>query len=243
MRIKINLSSANDVPIPIEYNYNIYLNIRRTIFDFLQDHKPKLFNKYKKNFPEFTFSQLMIPERKIELGFIRIQGNYFSLFISSADDGFMEYLVKAINHQKAFPIYNQQFPLKKIEVLDEPDFKSGMRFKMLSPLLLIAVKDKKTHFIRPTDSDLNEIFASHLVETYNQMGMEKFTNSSIRLLLNQEYLERRKVITRIVTIRDIHDRTIFSPFSLEGEEELIRFAYRNGIGFKTNYGLGMIEDL
>lgn len=245
MRIKINLTSADDVPIPIEYNYNIYLNTRKTLFSFLQDQKPKLANKYKREFPQFTFSQLMIPERVVETGFIRIMGNFLSLMISSADDVFIEYLVKAVNRQKSFSIYNHTFPLKKVEVLDEPEFTSPMHFKMLSPLLLFKEEDGGTVFLRPWESDVNKVFAAHLVENYNNSPYAEttgqFRTGDIKLELDQEYAARKKNLTKLFTIRSVHYKTIFSPFSLKGEEELIRFAYHNGIGFKTNFGFGMIE--
>jgi CRISPR-associated endoribonuclease Cas6 len=241
MRIKINLSACNDTSIPIEYNYNLYLNFRKTLFDFLQQHKPKLFSKYKKDFPFFTFSQLMIPERKVEPGFIRIRGNYLSIFVSSADDGFMEYLVKAINHQKEFHIYHEKFNLKKIEVIEEPDFEPEMKFRMLSPLLLMTVKDNKPYFARPGDSDLNDIFAAGLVKEYNRVYTGNFQPSQIRLELDQDYISRKKNITKLLTIRNIHYKAIFCPFRLKGEVDLIRFGYRNGIGDRTHYGFGMIE--
>jgi CRISPR-associated endoribonuclease Cas6 len=211
------------------------------LLNFLSTNKPKLYNRYKKNFPEFTFSQLMIPDRKIELGFVEITGKYLSFFLSSVDTTFMEYLVKAVNFAGEFVVHEKKFPLKKVEVLEEPEFSSGMKFRMLSPLLLIKTEGKTVTFIRPDDGDLGEVFGSRLVEKYNTLYRASFTNKDIAIRLDQDYLERRKNLTRLLTIRNINYKTIFSPFFLDGEEELIRFAYNNGIGDKTHYGLGMFE--
>ena len=241
MRIKVNLCAENEVSIPIEYNYNIYLNIRKTLFDSLQTAKPKLFTKYKKTFPSFTFSQLMIPERKVETGFIKIYGNFLSFSVSSTDDLFMEYLAKAINQEKKFRIFDSTFGLKKIDVIEEPGFAPGMGFRMLSPLLLITVKNEKPYFVRPGDPNLSDIFADQLVKKYNTAFNAEFQPSQIKLTLNQHYLERKKMPTRLITMRNINYKAIFCPFRLEGEIELIRFAYRAGIGEKTKYGFGMIE--
>jgi CRISPR-associated endoribonuclease Cas6 len=241
MRIKINLGIDNSVSIPIEYNYNIYLNIRKTLLEFLQFNKPKLHNKFKRSFPPFTFSQLMIPKRTIEPGFIKINGNFLALFVSSIDETFMEYLVKSLNHQKEFFIYRHQFKLKKIEILEEPEFEAEMRFKMLSPLLLIKKEKDKLRFLRPGDSDLNDIFAAQLVETYNQQYRKNYLLSDIKLILDQDYLQRKTTLTKLVTIRNIHYKSILCPFTLKGKSDLIKFAYNNGIGNKTQYGFGMIE--
>jgi CRISPR-associated endoribonuclease Cas6 len=243
MRIKINLLSQPPVSIPIEYNYNIYLGLRKLVLEFVTAYKPKLFGKYKKAFPVFTFSQLMIPERKIELGFIEITGSFFSFYVSSLDDTFMEYLVKAINKAGEFSVHNRSFKLKKVEVVDLPEFLPEMKFRMLSPLLLIKVDDRKPVFVRPGDADLNDIFSSQLVEKYNTLYTTAFTPKQIKMELDQEYLERKKNLTRLLTIRNINYKTIFSPFNLKGEVELIKFAYINGIGAKTHYGLGMIDTI
>ena len=241
MRIKINLAVDSNVSIPIEYNYNIYLNIRKTLFEFLQSHKPKLYNKYKKKFPSFTFSQLMIPKREIELGFIIIKGNFLALFVSSIDETFMEYLVKSFNHQKKFPIHNRTFKLMKIEIIAEPEFKAEMQFRMLSPLVLIKEENGKIRFVRPGDSDLSDIFAAQLVGDYNRYYQGNFLTSDIKLIPDQDYLQRKKTLTKLITIRNIHYKSIFSPFILKGEIDLTRFAYNNGIGAKTHYGFGMID--
>jgi len=241
MRIKINLLSQAPVSIPIEYNYNIYLGLRKLMFDFVGSDKPKLFNKYKKAFPEFTFSQLMIPGRKIEYGFIEITGTYLSFFVSSVDDTFMEYLVKAFNHAGVFSVHNKIFKLKKIEVVEDPGFLPEMKFRMLSPLLLIKRVNGKAVFVRPEDGDLGDIFSRQLVGKYNTLYRTGYESNRVTFELDQDYLERRKSLTRLLTIRNINYKTIFAPFHLKGETELIKFAYTNGIGAKTNYGLGMID--
>lgn len=241
MRIKINLTSQPSTSIPIDYNYNLYLCLRRKVLNYVDTNKPKLFNRYKKAFPEFTFSQLMIPDRKIELGYIEITGKYLSFFLSSVDVTFMEYLVKAVNFAGEFVIHEKTFALKKVEVMEDPEFSSGMKFRMLSPLLLIKTDGKKVNFIRPDDGDLGEVFSARLVEKYNTLYRAAYSAKDIHFRLDQDYLERKKNLTRLLTIRNVNYRTIFAPFYLEGEVDLIKFAYNNGIGDKTHYGLGMFE--
>lgn len=241
MRIKINLLSQPFISIPIDYNYNIYIALRRVLFDYLSNVKPKLFNRYKKNFPDFTFSQLMIPERKIELGFIEITGNYLSFYVSSMDDDFIEYLAKAINQVGEFSIHNKSFKLKKIEVIEPPGFLPEMKFRMLSPLLLVKLKANQAVFVRPGDSDLDEVFSSRLAAKYNILFKTNYSSKDIHIQLDQGYIERKKNLTRLLTIRNINYKTIFAPFTLRGAMDLIKYAYHNGIGDKTQFGLGMIE--
>ncbi len=241
MRIKINLHAPDNVSIPIEYNFNIYQNIKKNLFEFLSDQKPKLFTKYKKNFPAFTFSQLMIPERTIELGFIHVKGNFLSIYIASADETFMEYLAKSIALQGRFQIFTHTLSLKKMEILTDPEFTPEMRFKMLSPLLLIKVENKKARFIRPDDPDMSDIFAHHLVDQYHHFFPGRFLPADIKIILDQDYIQRKSVLTKAITVRNVNYKTIFCPFTLKGEPELIQFAYHNGIGVNTHFGFGMME--
>jgi CRISPR-associated endoribonuclease Cas6 len=157
------------------------------------------------------------------------------------DEVFMEYLAKGVKQKKEFPLFQHRFPLKKLEILDPPEFDSPMRFKMLSPLLLIKVQNKKPSFVRPEDGDLSDVFAAHLAGSYNANHDSRFKGSDIKFIPDQEYLERKRSLTKAITVRNVHYKTIFCPFSLEGEPKLIQFAYENGIGTNTHYGFGMIE--
>ena len=49
MRIKVNLNSDIGISIPFDYNYNIYLNLRKILFQYLNTNKPKYMTKYKKS--------------------------------------------------------------------------------------------------------------------------------------------------------------------------------------------------
>lgn len=241
MRIKINLRSPSKVSVPLDYNYNVYQNICRVLYDYLEDEKPKLMTRYKREMPAFTFSQLMIPERRIEPGFIEIRGNFLAIFVSSVDDELMEFLGKAINRKRSFHIFQNRFPLKKIEVLEEPEFTPDMRFKMLSPMLLVKVENKKPRFVQPEDPDLADVFSHHLVGGYNRHYQGEFKSSDIVFLPDQDYMERKPNLTKVITIKNVHYKTIFLPFSLQGKEELIKFAYYNGVGSSTEYGFGMLD--
>jgi CRISPR-associated endoribonuclease Cas6 len=241
MRIKINFITKKEVSIPFDYNYNIYLSLRKILFEYLKKNKPKYLSKYKNNFPNFTFSQLMIPNRVIQPGFIKINSSYFSLFVSSVDDTFMEYLVKSLYSSKKFPIFTNSFEIRKIEIIESPVFSNSMKFKMLSPMFLAKKEGDKIVFLRAEDDSLNEYFTKELINSAKKYFKNDLTSNSIKLTVDQNYLEQKKKTSRFFTIRNINYKTILAPIYLEGDIELIKFAYENGIGSKTFYGFGMIE--
>jgi len=240
MRIKINLICKVGALIPFDYNYNLYLNIRKVLFEYLKQHKPKYVTKYKNNFPNFTFSQLMIPKRSIEPGFLKIESSYFSIFLTSVDNRFMEYIIKAFYTKMYFPIFTDKYKIMKIDIVDEPEFKSPMKFRMLSPMFLAKHKNGKITFIRAEDSDLNEYFSKELINNRERYFNDKLNPDNIKLYIDQHYLESKRRTSRFFTIRNINYKTILAPVYLEGDIELIKFAYENGVGSKTNYGFGML---
>ncbi len=243
MRIKINLLSESGTTIPFDYNYNIYLNLRRILFEYLQVHKPKFMNRYKNSFPSFTFSQLMIPKREIKPGYIQINSSYFSLFISSVDERFIEYLINALYAKKFMIIFSKLFEIRKIDILESPEFSSPgpMKFKMMSPLFLAKKEREKIRFIRPEDADLNACFAEELIQQRRKYVKDELGPDQIKLSIDQNYIEQKKRMSRFFTIRNINYKTILAPIFLEGDAALIKFAYDNGIGSKTHYGFGMID--
>lgn len=241
MRIKVSLNSEIGVSIPFDYNYNIYLNFRKILFEYLNTNKPKYLSKYKNNFPNFTFSQLMIPKREVEPGFIKITSDYFSIFLSSVDNKFIEFMMKALYAKKEFFIFNNTFKIRKIDIMEEPELTSPMKFKMLSPLFLAKKNGAKVRFIRAEDTDLNECFGLELIKNRKNYFNNILDPNDIRITIDQNYIEKKKRTSRFFTIRNVNYKTILAPFFLEGNIELIKFAYENGIGSKTSYGFGMIE--
>ncbi len=239
LRIKLNLKTDPGKKLPLNYNYGIYLALRSIVLKELQAKKPKLYKAYQQNFPEFTFSYLRIPQREIKEGFIYIKGTYLALFVSSVDDFFIQQLIAALEREKKFSFLQQDFAVLKVEIVAEPEWREKMEFTMLSPLLVIRKNKKKVKFLLATSLELEAALRENLLARYQKLFPGEKTNFDFRFYLNQDFLMSSADVHKLITIRNIHYKTIYAPFFLEGNSELIRFAYYAGIGDKTSYGLGM----
>jgi len=239
LRVKINLSATGDEKIPFNYNYSLYFALRSIVLKELQAKKPKLFKSYQQNFPEFTFSYLRIPHREIQSGFIWLKSNYLSLFVSSPDELLMQNLISGLEKQKQLALLTIALKVTKVEVLAEPEWKEKMEFTMLSPLLVLKKEEKRVKFLLATSLELDETIRNGIIQRYNRFFRTEKRSPDFRFYLNQDYLLSSKDLHKLITIRDVHYKTIFAPFFLEGDKDLIRFAYFAGLGDKTNFGLGM----
>ncbi len=242
MRIKIGLKAVSGTVIPIEYQYALYLGLRRLLFAHLKVKKPKAASQYKRKLPDFTFSQLQIPQRRVETGLIHIDSPYFSISLSSDDDRLVEHLLLALPAAGNLAFFGRKFPIAKVEVIEDPEFTTGeLRGRMTSPMLLARHQDGKVQFLTPHSPDLNAVFTSELLTRYSQTQGAMPAVREVRFDLDQGYLARAKSVTRLITVRGTHFRLIWCPFTLQAAPEVLRFAYRAGLGERRQYGFGMFE--
>jgi len=242
MRIKIGLKSVPGTIIPIEYNYALYLGLRRLLFQYLKVSKPKTATQYKRRLPDFTYSQLQIPQRRAEPGMLHIDSPYFSLYLSSDDDQFLKHTFAAVQAGGRLSFFSHSFPLAGVEVLEDPEISaSELRGRMISPLLLARHLDKKVQFLTPHSPDLNAAFTSDLLGRFAATRGGMPASREVSFDLDQGYLARAKSSTRLITVRGTHFRLIWAPFTLRADPEVLRFAYRAGLGERRAYGFGMFE--
>lgn len=242
MRIKIGLKAAPGTVIPIEYNYALYLGLRRLLFRYLKARKPKAATQYKRRLPDFTFSQLQIPQRRAEPGLLHIDSPYISLYLGSDDDQFLKHAFAAVQAGGMLSFFSHKFLLAGVEVLEDPDFTTcELRGRMISPLLLARRLDKKVQFLTPHSPDLNAVFTSELLTRFAAARGGMPAAREVSLDLDQGYLARTKSATRLITVRGTHFRLIWAPFTLRADPEVLRFAYRAGLGERRTYGFGMFE--
>jgi CRISPR-associated endoribonuclease Cas6 len=240
-RIKIGFTVEAPSTLALDYNYSLYLGLRRILFAFLNERQPRQMAAYKKELPPFTFSQLMIPRRRIELGLLHIESRFLSLQVSSPESAFLDCLIQAFYLSPRLKLLGRPFTAHKVEVIEEPGFADGKRFRMLSPLVLLQRHGNQVRFIGPEDGDLSMRFAESLSSRMRLATGAAPAPSQIHFALNAEYLREKRRVDKLITLRGIHYKAIMAPFSLQAPEAALRFAYQAGIGDKNAFGFGMIE--
>ncbi len=231
--------SEDKLKITFNYNLDIYIELMRCVQQFLSNmeevFEPALTTETK----EFTFSHLMFPNRSIEKGHIVADTGYFSLYISSVNRTFIKTLEGALKSCSEFRIQNQRVIVSNISVIKEPQFSEEMKFRMLSPALFAVRRGRKVIFLKPGDKAFSSVFEEKLLEAWS-MIYKSSCEGRVKITLDEEYMKKANV-TKLLNIDGVNYRTILAPFSLSGSVDLIRFAYRNGIGDKNRFGLGMID--
>ena len=240
MRIKITLKSGkNNLKIPFNYNHILSSIIYKKIDDLDLAYKLHASNSYK----FFTFSQLYISSMKlIKDGFLSKDG-VVSFYISSPDEYLIRSLVNGLLDDSTVKFQYKTLTIEKVEVLKEPIFSDKMQFITLSPIIVRIQKmidDKlKSWDLAPGDQFF-ESLSNNLIKKYLLYNNLDSTNKKIIF-----YSEMNKVKKRRIAINKFNQETYHRSYMMdiivEGDLDLIKFAYDVGIGEKGSMGFGMLD--
>ncbi len=239
-RIRIGFTVAAPLTLPLNYNYSLYLGLRRTLFAFLQERHPRIAAAYRKALPPFTFSQLLVPRRRVELGLLHIDSRFLSLQLSSPDAPLIDYLTQALQREPRLRLLGRVFTAHQAEPLEDAGTGGG-GFRMLSPLVLTVRQGNRARFVRAEDPDLGVRFAENLVARLRTHGGPVLPPATVDFSLDAAYLRQKGHVAKLITVHGVHYKAIMAPFALYAPAPLLRFAYQSGIGDKTQFGFGMIE--
>jgi CRISPR-associated endoribonuclease Cas6 len=267
MRIKLVLKPVTiNCIIPINYQYPISSIIYNIISSASKNYADWLHNKGyidEKGKPHklFVFSNLIIKDKVI------VNGNSLKilkfspaeLYISSPMfEDFVQNFIFGLFQNQSFNIYDKNYSgelmVEQVETLHLPEFKTKMKFRMLSPVIASTMKEYKgklqQYYYRPNDEDLSESIRKGLIKKYELINHRTLENPELKFSLDEKYIESKggyEKISKLTSInknnesQHIKVKSFIAPFTFEGNPELIRTAYECGIGEKNSIGFGMIE--
>ena len=240
MRLKILLKSKNNrLNIPFNYNHIISAIIYNKIADLEFSKKLHSSNSYK----YFTFSQIHIHNFKItKQGFLS-QNGMIDFLISSSDDYLIKSLVEGFLDDLTVNFIGEDLFVQKVELLPVPDFADKINVKTLSPIIVRTKKEIKGNLkvwdLAPGDQFFRNL-EKNLINKYLKYNNLDETDKKIKI-----YSEMRSVKSKRISIekgdkRSFH-RAYMMDLILEGDKELLKFAYDAGLGEKSATGFGMID--
>ncbi|WP_297897381.1 CRISPR-associated endoribonuclease Cas6 [Methanobrevibacter sp.] len=239
MRLKIYLKSENSFLIPFNYNYIISSIIYNKISDLELAKELHLL----KTFKFFTFSQLNIPKRKIIKEGIISKDGAVNFQISSPNENLIKSLVEGHLDDLSVNFKGKQLFVEKIELLGEPEIKNHMSVKTISPIIVRKKKDidgkLKIWDLNPADQKFYGSLENNLVKKYNQFYDKEVTSDEINISSNMGFVKRKRITIEKDNIKTFH-RAFMMDLELEGNLNLIKFAYDCGLGEKNSLGFGMI---
>ncbi len=224
MRLRVELiPKGRGFKLPISYNHQLFSLILFSLRLASPSFSRFLHDEGFEGIKFFTFSQLLIPDRRI--GGDRISGSSLSFLISSPISEILEKFVVGLYKQDELKIGDESFLLSQIEFLPEPEFGEEMKFSCLSPIVvsksILDGEKKRTLYLTHEDADFGEGIRRNLLHKYRILKGEEPEDKSLSISFDREYIERRGgKVTRLIDYKGIKIRGVMAPFTARGNVKL-----------------------
>lgn len=152
---------------------------------------------------------------------------------------------KVLN-ESVYHLGNQDIKVKSIMPIKEPNFKESMHFKAISPISVhktINIKaKKKTVYFSPFEKEFENSVKNNLIRKYEAFTQKKLSKENFSIIPATVESKDSKIF--------IYEKDKQRPFvikgwtgiyKIEGESELIKFAYRSGLGARNSQGFGFVK--
>lgn len=239
MRLEIILKGKNNFKVPFNYNHILSAIIYNKIADL--NFANELHSS--KSFKFFTFSQIYIPKRRIVKDGIIAKDGVISFYISSPNDFLIKSLVDGFLEDLEISFQNQKLTIQKIEALKTPEFSSKSEFKTLAPIIVRTKKEidgeLKIWDLAPSDKFFKSL-ENNLIKKYIKFNNLTKTDKKINIYSDMNFVKRKRISIN-KSNATTHHRAYMMDLILEGDLDLIEFAYDVGIGEKNSMGFGMVK--
>ena len=196
-----------------------------------------------KSFKFFTFFQIYIPKRRIVKDGIIAKDGVISFYISSPNDFLIKSLVDGFLEDLEISFQNQKLTIQKIEALKTPEFSSKSEFKTLAPIIVRTKKEidgeLKIWDLAPSDKFFKSL-ENNLIKKYIKFNNLTKTDKKINIYSDMNFVKRKRISINKGNATTYH-RAYMMDLILEGDLDLIEFAYDVGISEKNSMGFGMVK--
>ncbi len=256
MRYKFTLKLVDPLRniLPVNYQFGLGAWFHRMVCQpdsrFYQHLLMAGYVQKGESFRNFVFSQLMVPDRKIEGDRLLIRCERIGLIFSTIPDPTLAPRVMETFQNATLllgdKISQVSFRVESVEQLPDPEFTDKMTFKTLSPLHLTRkVPGRKNElFLSPEDPGFTELFYENLHRKFSLLnGFDhphdplagKFKLRSPVTQKGIALLSGTAGQTRIIGYQ--------LRFRLQADPALLRAGYYLGFGEKNYLGFGCCESL
>lgn len=235
MRLKLSFHVSPGSQIDLSYSYYIASAFYRAIeradpSTSIELHLP--------NVPKFfTFSKLMIPERRIVNDKIIIESDEVYIFFSTMKDNIAQKLVEGLFMKPEIKIRDTKLDLSQIEVLKEKRIGKREKFVTLSPINVSKVennRERRAVDLYPTQEEFYDVLAKNLVKKYRLFYGRDPENCELHFEV-EEFKPKR------ILVKNTWHRCCEMIFKAEGNPELLEIGYKAGFGSKNSMGFGMVK--
>ena len=235
MRIKIYLRGSGILP----YDYHRQLMGAMYRFKRIADDDLSTRLHYSHDIKLYTYSEIMIPKRKMRKEGIEILGDNAYLIYTSPHEEYVKAVVEGMLSNPEFRIGSINFLIERIEVLPKPDISwNDVVFKTLSPIV-VSTRDEngKKVPLYPTDKEwyINvEKNIKHKYEMFHGIIPEGRVSIEVIRSKAKKYEFSKGNVGGAI-------KAVHGHFRFRGSPNLIEFAYEAGIGERGAQGFGCVE--
>lgn len=238
MRLKIETKTPKNFTIPYNYNYTLSSIIYKKINDI--NIAQRLHNKF--GFKYFTFSQLHFDNLKTTRQGLQSRTGHTEFQISSPNHELIKSMFDAYTQKPNIKFHNTNLIVTRVEILETPKITDTMKFQTLSPINTTVKKSvdgkMKTWDLAPSTEKFYKQLEKNLIKKYLNYHNLECTDKEICFTS-----ELRKVKSKRIRIKDTHHRAYLMDLDLNGDTDLIRFAYDVGVGEHNSMGMGMLTSI
>ena len=242
MRLKIYFESENEESFLVPYNYNHI--IASVIYESIREIDPESDLHASTSFKFFTFSQLRFSKFKtIKKGIISKDGK-FSLQVSTPNNELLKKIMQGFLKEPVIKIYDFKVKIISISIVNDPSFTEKMEFKTLSPIIANSRRNidgaNKEWDLSPSDPEFYPFIEKNLVKKYNAYYGTDYDVDLIKISSNLRNVNRKRIVFKSDKSKQHHIGYLMDII-LEGDPNLIKFAYDCGLSNKNSMGFGMLE--
>ena len=237
MRIKITLKGKENLEIPYNYNYALSSLIYNTIADSNLAKKLHTSDSFK----FFTFSQIKVKEPKFNKNGIIAPNGIFSFHLSSPNEKLIQNLILGFL-EKEIIFLNEKMNTLNVELIKTPSFDNKVRFNTISPIIIRSKREvdgKIKIWDLPPSDDFFKGIENNLIKKYCIFNKLNQTDKQIKACSEMANVKRKRITINTGNKTTYH-RAYLMDLILEGDFDLIEFAYDVGLGEKNSMGFGMI---
>ena len=253
MRLLITLANTKETVIPIDHGeyltalvYNLLERSDADYSRFLHEEGYAA-DESSRRFKLFVFSGLRARSRKLVGDTLHLGPGPVEWSIASPVGDFVTNFATGILQVGVIAVGRAVFPVARVETLADPDFSGGKaRFICLSPIVA-AVRSGPgngdgTRYLTPADGEeLTTAIRNNLARKLCALAGPEVEPGDLAITFDQDYLDRRRGGTKLVTYKEIQIRGTLAPFTATGSPALLEVGCDCGFGEKNSGGFGMVE--
>ncbi|MBI4852658.1 MAG: CRISPR-associated endoribonuclease Cas6 [Acidobacteria bacterium] len=258
MRIRISLA-AEKYPASIPLNHHILAGF---IYETISLVSPKLAtllhneglrsgfaNETDKSFKFFVFALPELPNYYFSGEYKCFDQGLVYWQISSPVSDIIDSIVASLAINSSVRIGRSLFSVTDIEFIPTPIFTQEMRFIALSPLTVSTSwqdidRKRVKYYLRANEKEFGELVVSNLLAKYYALNGKKVDDSQLHFEFDEDYIRSvggfdSKKITRLIRYGNTEIKSVFAPFIVRGNPELIWLGWESGFGNSNSQGFGM----